>query len=176
MAKQDTTAGDNELLSQLTTFGEIGNPLLQKALALWTERKGERRFPAREDMSPRAMAPFLRNTVLVKVIDGGREYQFRVVGDAMTEIQGASFQGLTLSEIDKQLPSYGTLLRPTYDLMVARGEPLAFRGHIHRSPSGRAFFHETLTFPLGADGIHVDHILVVATHTYESGVPPPVPR
>jgi hypothetical protein len=164
-------ASDNELLGQLTTIDQIGNPLLQKALALWTERKGERAFPSREDMTPRAMAAFLRNAALVKVIDGGRDYQFRVVGDAITEIQGNSFQGLTLGEIDKQLPGYGSLLRPTYDLQLARGGPVAFRGHIRRSPVNRAFFHETVTLPLGADGVHIDHILVVSAHTYESGVP-----
>ena len=170
MSKRPAEVADNELLGQLTTIDQIGNPLLKKALELWTERKGERKFPAREDMTPRAMAPFLRNTALIRVLDGGRDYQFRVIGDAIAEIQGNAFQGLTLGEIDKQLPGYGALLHPTYELVVTRREPVAYRGHIRRSPVQRAFFHETLTLPLGADDGHVDHILVVGTYTYESGV------
>lgn len=174
MAKQPSrpapSPADNELLGQLTTLDEIQNPFLQKALALWTERKGARRIPTREDMTPRAMAAFLRNTALVKVIDGGRDFQFRVVGDAITEVQGASFQGLTLAEIDRKMPDYGSLLRPVHELVVARAEPLAFRGHVRRSPTGRMFFHETMLLPLGGEA--VDYFLVVAAHVYESGVEP----
>lgn len=172
-ARPAPSTADNELLGQLTTFDKIENPLLLKALALWKERKGARRFPTREDMTPRAMAAFLRNTALVQVIEGGREFQFRVVGDAITEVQGTSFQGLTLGEIDQKLPGYGELLRPVHELVVARAEPLAFRGHVRLSPKGRMFFHETVLLPLGSDV--VDHFLVVAAHVYESGVEPRAP-
>jgi hypothetical protein len=167
-------AAENELLGQMTTLNAIKSPLLLKALAIWTEKKGTRRMPARDDMTPRAMAPFLRNTALVKVIDGGREYQFRVVGDAVTQVQGQSYQGLTLTEVDKKLPGYGSLLRPVHDVVVARAEPLAFRGHIRRSPTGRMFFHETVILPLGS-GDAVDHFLVVVEHVFESGVEPKGP-
>lgn len=156
---------DNELLAQQVGLGDIVNPLLHKALALWTARKGERPFPAREDITPRDMAPFLRYIALVRVLDGGREYQMRVVGDALVQVQGQSFQGLTLGEIDQKLPGYGSLLRPIYDQVVAKAEPLAFRGPISRSPAGRVFFHETMIFPLGRDA--VDHVLVVGIQDFE---------
>jgi hypothetical protein len=143
------------------------------AFKVWMERRGTRRLPAREDIPPRAMAPFLRNLVLVRVLDGGRDYEFRVVGDAIVQVQGKSFQGLALTEIDRQLPGYGGLLRPIYDKVRARCEPLAFRGTIHNSPAERSFSHESLVLPLGPEDGVVDHILVVGAYAYTMGETPP---
>ena len=143
----------------------LRDPLLHQAIAVWSENRGSARFPAREVMTPRAMAPFLRNIVLVRVIDSGKEYEFRIVGDAIVQVQGSSFQGLTLTQIDAQLPGYGASLRPIYDQLVASGEPRAYRGHVPDGPVKRAFAHETVLLPLGKDAA-VDHILVVGAYTY----------
>jgi hypothetical protein len=165
--KSDATSA----LGERVPVDTMRDPLLGQALAVWKEQKGSARFPSREAMTPRAMAPFLRNIVLVRVIEGGKEYEFRVVGDAMVQVQGAGFQGLTLSEIDKQLPGYGSALRPIYDELVATGEPRVYRGKVERAPIKRAFAHESILLPLGADGATVDHILVVGVYTFNVGDP-----
>ncbi|HTW36921.1 MAG TPA: PAS domain-containing protein [Rhizomicrobium sp.] len=159
-------------LGESVDIGTLRDPLLQQAIAVWNEQKGANRFPAREAMTPRVMAPFLRNIVLVRVIESGADYEFRVVGDAIVQVQGAAFQGLTLAGIDAQLPGYGAALRPIYDALVAEGTPRGFRGHIQQSPIKRAFAHETLLLPLGKDAA-VDHILVVGVYAYTVEQPPP---
>jgi hypothetical protein len=156
-------------LGERVEIGAIRDPLLIQAFSVWSELKGEGRFPAREAMTPRAMAPFLRNIVVVRVVENGKEYEFRIVGDAIVQVQGESFQGMTLAEIDAKLPGYGTTLRPIYDKVVADGEPRAYRGHVPNSPLKRAFSHESLLLPLGADGSAVDHILVVGAYAYTMG-------
>ena len=151
---------------QRIALSDIQNPMLRKGLALWERMRGEKRFPARAQMSPRDMSSLLRNTVLVKVLDDGAEFQFRIVGDAMVVAQGASFQGMTMAEIDQALPGYGTMLREVYRRIYETGEPLAFRGWFERSADKRPFFHESLVLPLG-DGQTVDHILVIGIYAFE---------
>ncbi len=152
-------------------LSEIQNPLVRNGLDLWTKLKGARRFPGRSELSPRDMKGFLRNSVLVRVLDHGKEFQFRIVGDAIVSAQGQSFQGLTTAEIDRRLPGYGEMLRRAYRRIYEERAPVALRGLEH-SPTHRAFFHETLGLPLGADGETVDHILVVAAFAFgQDGAP-----
>lgn len=151
---------------QRIAFSEIQNPMLRKGLDLWERMRGANRFPSRAQMLPREMSGLLRNTVLVKVLDNGAEFQFRIVGDAMVVAQGASFQGLTMAEIDAELPGYGTMLREVYRRIHETGEPLAFRGWFERSADKRPFFHESLVLPLG-EGQTVDHILVIGVYAFE---------
>src|SRR5271155_4791031 len=157
---------DKSSLGERVDIAAIRDPLLHQAMAVWNEHKGEGRFPSREAMTPRAMAPFLRNIVLVRVLENGKDYEFRIVGDAIVQVQGESFQGMTLTQIDAKLPGYGATLRPIYGKLVAEGEPRAYRGHVPNAPLKRAFSHESLLLPLGADGNSVDHILVVGAYTY----------
>jgi hypothetical protein len=152
----------NAFLDQEIALAGIRSPLLLKALALWNALRGTRPFPARREVTPRAMLPFLRNTVLIAIIGDGLEYQFRVVGDAIVQAQqGQSFQGMTMAEIDARLPGYGSLLRPVYDRLRDSGAAMAYRGDIRAPGSDRAIFFETLLLPFGETD-RADHILVVA--------------
>jgi hypothetical protein len=150
--------------AQNIALADIQNPLLRKGLALWESQRGARRFPGREDMSPRMLGGLLRNTVLVRVL--GDDFQFRIVGDAIVAAQGASFQGKTTAEIDTTLPGYGRMLHRVYRIVRDAATPHAYRGWFERQADGRAFFHETVILPLGSDGEHVDHLLVLAIYAY----------
>ncbi len=37
-------------------------------------------MPARSELSPRDVRAILHNIVLIRVIDGGRDYEYRIVG------------------------------------------------------------------------------------------------
>jgi hypothetical protein len=143
---------------------DVRNPLLHKGIALWERQRAARRFPGRDDMSPRVLAGLLRNTVLVRVL--GDDFQFRIVGDAIVAAQGSSFQGKTTAEIEAVLPGYGRMLHHVYREVCKAGTPHAYRGWFERSADGRAFYHETVVLPLGVDGEAVDHLLVLAVYAY----------
>jgi hypothetical protein len=145
---------------------EIQNVQLRKAFDLWTRLRGSRLFPARSEISPRDLSDFLRNTVLVRVLDGGNEFQFRIVGDAIVLAQGQSFQGLTTAEIEVRLPGYGAMVKRAYQRIQGERKPLVLRGWFEQGTTQRAFFHETLGLPLGPDDATVDHILVVAVYAF----------
>ncbi|HEX7726107.1 MAG TPA: PAS domain-containing protein [Rhizomicrobium sp.] len=150
-------------------LSEIENPLIQKALDIWQNARGARSMPARADMSPRVMSGLLRNTVLVRVLGGGDDFEFRIVGDAIVQAQGASLQGMTMAQIDLVLPGYGTTLHSIYRSVYRRRVAYAYRGWYVRDADGRAMFHESLVMPLGDDGATVDHILVVGVYAMQPG-------
>jgi hypothetical protein len=159
-AKPKERAGHN------IAVAEVQNPLLRKGVALWERQRGARRFPGRDEMSPRVLAGLLRNTVLVRVLDD--DFQFRIVGDAIVAAQGGSFQGKTTAEIDATLPGYGRMLHRVYRDATEAAAPRAYRGWFEPAANGRAFFHETVILPLGGDGERVDHLLVLAVYAYSS--------
>jgi len=147
---------------------DVQNPLLRKAMDLWTNLKGARPFPARTEITPRNMADFLRNTVLVRVIDGGTEFEFRIVGDAIVHVQGESFRGMTTAEIDVRIPSYGAMLKHIYSRVVEKRQPFAYRGWFVQPSSHRAFFHESILLPLGPSADAVDHLLIVGIYAFDA--------
>jgi len=151
------------------SVAEVQNPLLRKGLSLWERQRGARRFPARAEMSPRLLAGLLRNTLLVRV--AGEEFEFRIVGDAVVTAQGASFQGMNTAQIEAALPGYGRMLRRAYRAICEAGAPLAFRGWFERGADGRAFFHESIGLPLGADGQAIDHLLILGVYAYSDAQP-----
>jgi hypothetical protein len=150
-------------------LSDIQNPLVRKALSIWENARGARSMPSRADMSPRVMSGLLRNTVLVRVIGDGDEFEFRIVGDAIVMAQGASLQGMTMAEIDLVLPDYGATLHNAYLNTYRKRTPFAYSGWYMREADGRSMFHESLVMPLGDDGEKVDHVLVVGVYAMQPG-------
>lgn len=147
-------------------LSEIQNVLLRKGLALWEAACGACAFPSRHEMGPRALGPLLRNTALIKVLDGGAEFQVRIIGDAIMAAQGDPMQGMTTAEIDDQLPGYGALLHRIYSQVHADRAPLAFAGEFRRKADGKVFDHEHLLLPLGGSGDAVDHLLSMVVYSF----------
>lgn len=140
----------------------LENPLVLKGLAAWKSARGARRMPAKADLTPRAMIEFLKHTALLRVLDGGEEFVFRVVGDQIALQQGAPVAGKTMAEIDTMLPGHGTVLKRIYQGVMTAGVPLAFRGWYLRPADRHPFCHEVVILPVADDGETIDHLFVVA--------------
>lgn len=126
-------------------------------------------MPSRADLSPRVLAGLLRNTGLIRVLDGESEFEMRIVGDALVTAQGASFQGMTTAEIDLVLPGYGAVLNSVYRYVSATKAPAAYRGWYVREADGHSLYHESIILPLSDDGQRVDHLLVVGAYAKQPG-------
>ena len=138
------------------------NPHVKKAIDYWRSLRGQRRFPARADMTLRGLAPILPYAVIVSVIDAGADFEFRYVGEAQREAFKTSFKGLRVSQIEEVLPELGGILRGVYEQARATGVPFIVRGRIDHEPANsKLLYHETVFLPLGADDSAVDHLLVV---------------
>lgn len=165
---QTPPAAFNQISGDVIEPGDVQSALLRKGLALWQELRGSRLFPSRAQMSPRALGSLLRNTILIKVLDGGREFQIRVIGDAIVSVQNDPIQGKTTAEVEKLLPGFGKLLHKNYSIVCALKTPIARRGQFVREADMRMFHREHLMLPLGETDEAVDHIvsLIVYTNPY----------
>lgn len=157
--------GSAELAYSSIPLSEVDNPILQQGLVYWRSLAGDRAFPSRGDITPRGLVGLLRNTKLLRVIDGGKDYEFRIVGDAFVLAHGFSFQGKRQSEIAVLLPNYTATIKAVYDRVVAKAEPVAMRGWVARGVrKAEHIYAEGIYLPLGQDEKTVDHILAFAVY------------
>lgn len=139
----------------------------------WRALKGARRFPAREEIKPRNLGPILRNIILARVIDGGADYEYRIVGDALVQGFNENFAGRKLSGIIADAPKFGLGLRMLYEMVRGAGEPLGYRGWVGHDMKGAEFvYHENAILPFGPHPDMVDHIMIVSIIVPRHEAPP----
>ena len=131
------------------------------AVAYWRSLCGKRRFPARSDLTLRGMASFIPYSLIVSVIDGGADYEYRFVGDAERQAFKRNFKGMRVSQIEKEAPAFGRVLRATYEQARSTGQPFGVRGLADHKPDGPWLpYHESVFLPLGTSEEVVDHLLI----------------
>jgi hypothetical protein len=135
------------------------------ALRYWNALRGDRPYPSRAELVPRDMTAFLRNVVLAQAIDAGKDYEYRIAGDAHVQAYGFNFKGMRLTKVEELNPDWGTMTRAAYENVRITGQPLALRGSVGRELAGSRFsYHETVFLPLGSGG-DVDHLMIVTAYT-----------
>jgi len=143
---------------------EVESALVRDSVAYWRELCRGRSFPSRADVLPRDIRGLLRNICLIKVVEGGADYEYRIIGDAHVIAYGFSMQGKLLSEVDQYVPGHADVLKRLYDRVVRKREPYALRGWIERGEKERKFIYsESLFAPLGESG-GVDHVFNVSVY------------
>ncbi len=143
----------------------IESPIVRQGVDYWNRLRGARRYPARQEMTPRDLAPLLRHLVLIRLAAGG-DYEFRIVGDAHVISHGFSMQGLKVSDVDKFSPGYGPVLKSLYDRAVRKREVYAFRGWMERGEKHKRYIYsESVFMPMGPDEATVDHVLNFSVYT-----------
>jgi hypothetical protein len=144
------------------------NPFVRMGVAYWRSLCGQRKFPAHGELTLRGMAPFMTYIVIIAVIDGGADYEFRYVGDAQRQAFKTYFKGMRVTQIEAAAPELGGLLRSVYDLVRSAGVPFAVRGRVDHEPAGSMFlYHETVFLPLGTSDDAVDHLLIAGVQIPE---------
>ena len=120
--------------------------------AYWKRQRGAATMPRRRDISPSDMRAYLRHILLADVIDGGRDFRYRVVG---TELQRYFKGNPTAKLMSEALAPFGadTVRRTieTYASAVARRAPLRIRGQGGLYGQSAKLFDALLT-PLSDDG------------------------
>lgn len=140
---------------------DIDSELLREALAMWLAKKGARRYPAREAISPRDMLRFLRHVTLYRVTEDGRDFEYRVMGDAAVQAWGRSFVGYNTARLNAVEEGMGDVLNRICASVARRGEPLVLRGELARGAQEH-IGQESVFLPLGPDDATVDHVLSVS--------------
>jgi hypothetical protein len=155
--------------SQKIDPSQVQNSVTRKAFEKWNRLRGHRRFPSRKDAAPRELSSLLRNIALIRVIQGGTEFEFRIMGDAIMQSQAGLQSGMTTADLDKLYPGHGSILHRLYREVCLTRAPQAYRGFCRCGNEECSLYHESLMLPLGADDGVVDHILFVAVHASNAG-------
>lgn len=155
-----------ESASGVLPLDQLESPIVRQGLEYWRKLRGERPYPSRTEMLPRDLAPLLRHVVLLRVVDGGADYEYRIVGDAHVISHGFSMHGLRVSDVDKFSPGYGPVLKSLYDHAVRRRDAYAFRGWLERGEKQKQYIYsESIFMPLGPDTSTIDHVLNFSVYT-----------
>ena len=161
----------NPRVCRCIPLAQVYNSTLLEGFELWRRLKGEHQYPPRSAMTPRLLKPLLRNAMLLRVINGGEDYEYRIVGDAYVMAHGRSFQGKCWSEMGDFVPDFHRFVKEVYVRVVQGGEPVAIRGWIERGlPSTGHVYCEYVYLPLGDDSVGVDHILAFAVYIRRDGL------
>ena len=156
---------------QILSLDELESSPVRVGVNYWRGLRAERKFPARSQLMPRDLSGILRNIVLLRVLDGGRDYQYRIVGDAHVHNYGVNFKNMLSSDIEREAPEHGRLMRTVYEHVRNAQAPLAVRGWIRREIlNARFVYHESAFLPFGEDETAVDHILVVSFYVPKAKV------
>jgi hypothetical protein len=134
----------------------------------WRAARGSRPFPAREDLKPRQIRGLLPHMSLLKVIDGGADFEHRIVGDVMVQAFNVRLQHRRFSELAHDSPEFIERCFTIFRMVVTSGEPLAWRAVEDGATAPLVFEQaEVVLLPLGHE--KVDHLLGFYCHALSAG-------
>jgi len=146
--------------SGILALDGVMNPIIRQGLDYWQRLRDDRPYPSREEVHPSDLRTLLRHVVLLRLVDDGADYEYRIVGDAHVQSHGFCMQGLRVSDVDRFSPGYGPVLKRLYDRAVRRREAFAFRGWLERGDQMKKYiYNESVFMPLGPNRIVIDHVL-----------------
>ncbi len=149
----------------VVSLDELDNAIVRTGANYWRALKAGARLPARSQLKPRGMSAILRHVVLAKVIDGGKDYEYRITGDAHVQAYGLTFKDMRISQVMAVAPEFGRMMYSLYEHVRATADSFAVRGWVGRElPDARFVYYESAFLPLAEDGETVDHILVVSIY------------
>ncbi len=152
-----------ESSGEIITLDRLEAVPVLSGVAHWRRLCEGRRFPETSDLQVHRLGPLLGHLILVKVLDEGADYEYRLVGETLVPGFGETFVGRRLSDIIRSAPKFGLGLKMLYDMVRNSGEPLGYRGWAGKDMTGARFvYHESALLPLGPEGDDADHLLIVS--------------
>ena len=145
-----------------TTPEIISTPLVRSFHDFWLARCRDGQLPAKRDMDPVDMRPFLPHLVLTEVLrDDPLDFQYRIIGDSVAVRLGNN-TGRRVRET--ALINVTTSAYDNYCVVALTGQPQFLEG---RAPTAfsqnRTYLMSRVHCPLAADGTTVDHIISCMT-------------
>ncbi|HEY0281390.1 MAG TPA: PAS domain-containing protein, partial [Rhizomicrobium sp.] len=145
---------------EVVALDALESAIVKQGAAYWNALRGTRRYPARRELRPRGFASILPNTLLVRVVDGGADFEFRIVGEAQAQTYALPFAGKRLSEFAQVDTAYCYVLKGLFGHVAEFGEPVAVRGNMGSAFSKVRFSYcESIFLPLGESDGAVDHLI-----------------
>jgi hypothetical protein len=125
-------------------------------LDAWKRTAGERMAPKREEITPSLLRTALPWIWMIDVIDGGKDFRFRIAGERVIEFMGRRHAGELLS--DNLDNPFFQRMRAILEECHLRKKPVA-AGPIRSNLKGKEFFEmEVAVMPLSEDGHSVTNL------------------
>ena len=168
MLSRESTQDQVRLTYQSIGLDELHYLQVREGLAYWQSLCGNRAYPARQQIEPRAICRLLCNTIVIKVIDGGADFEFAIVGDEVTRAYRAPLMRRRLSEVAADLPHSAEYWGSVYRDICTNRQPRAVRFSSGFDGEARFADAEAVLLPLGPNDETVDHIITFAKRTLRS--------
>lgn len=125
-------------------------PQLRFLLRYWLDLAAGRPLPLAREIDAMEMRPALGYIMLMEVVDGGRDFRYRLYGSTIAAVAGFDMTGKLVTS-HKASPYFVEFALAVYRAVLARGEPLLTE---HGSPTSvNTHAWHRLVLPLaGADG------------------------
>ena len=145
----------------------IDNPILQFFLDYWHQKRGSRAMPARADISPREIKPYLGWVCFLDALPGYADFRYRLVGSSVAEYFLGDGTGRTVSEAFAENKRLREGVLYVFRKVCTTKQPLRIW-----SPGGSwqdRYYpdNDALHLPLGSDGETADMVMNVFTFNYE---------
>lgn len=124
----------------------------------WERKRGTRAMPTRHDISPAQLKPQLPHILLVDVIDGGKDFRYRLIGTQLRQFFPGDPTGRVMSEV---LAPFGAAsveaTLGSYRGVMQKRAPMRITGSGSWFAQSPKYFDSMLT-PLSDDGETINMI------------------
>lgn len=136
----------------------IRSKSLRNLLSYWNAKVDYlQRLPARADLQPDEMVPFLPFVALINVQNTVPRFQFRLIGTGIVSAMGRE---TTNRSVDEALFGANTPnVENFFSIPLSSRGPAYATGQYTVAPNGRTLAFETLLLPLSSDGASIDMLL-----------------
>jgi hypothetical protein len=128
------------------TVGEKSRALFE----IWQTLKGERLAPRREEVTLAHTRALTSSLWFIDVVDGGKDYRFRLGGEEIVRFLGGRHTGQLLSELPDN--PFFVRMKKTLSHCVAHGKPVSLGPSAATYPGKEHWEVEVVVLPLSEDG------------------------
>jgi len=139
----------------LSFVDRIESERLRDIYRYWLSKCRDGALPSRTDIEPTEIPALLPNVFLVDVVDGGRDFRYRLIGTHITESVGFEFTGQLVSEF--MIGREAALRATDYRKVIEHQEPRYGIGDMVAF-GGDQLSCERVLCPMSGDGESINMI------------------
>jgi hypothetical protein len=135
-------------------------PEIDRVLAYWRAKKGDRDFPSRVDIDPLDFTRALPRVMMAEVTADPLEFRYRVAGTGLFAMHGQELTGKLAHELEP--PEFGALKHRHYVEVIERRIPILHG--IELTVNYLATSYARIILPLSSDGKAIDRLMTCEAH------------